>query len=459
MSAPRESRLEEFIARPRRAVWVLALPMMVGMLFHTLYSVVDTAFVGRLGPDALAAITFVGPFFFVAIALSSGLFTGVTAAVAQAVGREDSRGADLTASNGMTLSLVMGLLFALGGTFMGPAMLEAAGAEGETVGQAWAYFRIIAMGIPLFFFSSVLRAMLNGEGDAKTPMVVMGIATTINLILDPVLIFGMDMGIQGAAWATIVAQVLATVVFAWWVLVRRRTYTRLRVPDMRPQLGVMLRILRVGVPTTFAQLVMAGAMILGNKLLAHFGQLTVAGFGAGTKVDMIVSMPIMGLASGSIAVIGMFAGARRADLVRSTALYTYRWALIIGSGLGVTAFMASGPLMLLFTQDMAAIEVGRTYLGYMVFAYPLMALGMTSGRILQGLGYGMPALVITAVRTVVVGIPVAYALVYLFDAPLEAVWLSFVLGGAASVILGLAWVYLLVWRRDPTALAAEAAGS
>jgi putative MATE family efflux protein len=456
MAKPRASRLEEFIDNPKRAVWVLALPMMAGMMFHTLYAVVDMAFVGRVGPEALAAITFVGPFFFVAIALTSGLFTGITAAIAQAVGRKDERGADLAASNGMSLALIMGVLFALGGSFMGPAMLEAAGAEGETVGEAWAYFRVIAACIPLFFFSSVLRAMLNGEGDAKTPMIVMGISTAINLILDPIFIFTLDMGIRGAAWATVISQVLTTGVFVWWVLVQRRTATRLRIRDMTPDWTVLVRILRVGVPTTFAQLVMSFAMILGNRLLAHFGQLTVAGFGAGTRVDMIVSMPILGLASGSIAVIGMFAGARRADLVRSTALYTYRWALTLGVTLGLTAFAASGPLMRLFTNDLEAIGVGRTYLGYMVFAYPLMALGMTSGRILQGLGYGMPALAITAVRTMVVGIPVAYALVYLFDAPLEAVWLSFILGGAASVAIGLAWVWHLVWRRDPTERAAEA---
>jgi putative MATE family efflux protein len=324
------------------------------------------------------------------------------------------------------------------------------------VGEAWAYFSVIAACIPLFFFSSVLRAMLNGEGDAKTPMVVMGISTAINLVLDPIFIFTLDMGIRGAAWATAIAQILTTAVFLWWVLIRRRTATRLRLRDMRPDWAVLTRVLRVGVPTTFAQLVMALAMILGNRLLAGFGQITVAGYGAGTRVDMIVSMPILGLASGSIAVIGMFAGARRVDLVRSTALYTYRWALTLGVVLGLGAFAASGPLMRLFTDDLEAIGVGREYLGYMLFAYPLMALGMTSGRILQGLGYGMPALAITAVRTMIVGIPVAYALVYLFDAPLQWVWISFILGGAASVALGLAWVWRLVWRRDPTLRAAEA---
>lgn len=456
LAQKRSSRLDEFIARPRRAVWVLALPMMAGMLFHTLYTVVDTAFVGQLGPEALAAITFVGPLFFVAIALSNGLATGITAAVAQAVGRKDAAAADRTASNGLSLALGLGVLFAIGGFFMGPELVEAVGAKGATVPLAWDYFSLIALGIPLFFFSSVLRAVLNGEGDAKTPMVVMGIATAINLALDPVLIFWAGLGIRGAAMATITAQVLATGVFAWWVLVRRRTFTRLRLRDMTPDWTVLYRILRVGVPTTFAQLVMSAAMLLGNHLLASFGQITVAGFGAGTKVDMIVALPILGLASGAVAVIGMFAGAQRADLVRSTSLYTYRWALSIGVVVGLAAWLASGPLMQLFTDDAEAIHVGRVYLGYMVFAYPLMALGMTSGRILQGLGYGMPALAITAVRTMVVGIPVAYALVYLFDAPLEAVWLSFVGGGACSVFLGLGWVFHLVWRKDPTLRAAEA---
>jgi len=437
-------------------VWVLALPMMTGMLFHTLYAVVDTAFVGRLGPEALAAITFVGPLFFVAIALSSGLATGITAAVAQAIGREDAAAADRIASNGLVLGLGLGVAFGLAGLLLGPALVRLLGAEGATVDQGWAYFQLLALGMPLFFFSSVLRAVLTGEGDAKTPMVIMAISTVVNLVLDPLLIFTAGMGIKGAALATILAQILATAIFSWLVLVRRRTFTRFRVSLMAPDLPVIMRILRVGLPTTVSALVMSAGMMLCNWLLAHFGQITVAGYGAGTRVDMMVSMPLLGLSSGAIAVIGMFAGARRADLVRSTTLYTYRWALILGLSFGCTAWLASGLVMRLFTQDAAAIEVGRVYLGYMVFAYPLMALGMTSGRVLQGLGYGLPALVITTVRVLLVGVPVAYVAVLLFDGPVTSVWLAFIAGGCCSVVLGLGWVYQLVWRKDPTARAAVA---
>ncbi|MFH1464422.1 MAG: MATE family efflux transporter [Pseudomonadota bacterium] len=456
MKPDRQSRLDDFLAHPRRAVWTVSLPMMAGMIFHTLYSVVDTAFVGQIGPEALAAITFVGPLFFVAVALTNGLATGVTAVIAQAVGRRDAAAADRTASNSMALGIVLGVLLSVGWHLTGPGMLRAMGAEGATVGEAWAYFQLITLGLPLFFISSVLRAVLNGEGDSRSPMVVMAIATVVNLVLDPIFIFVLDQGIRGAAIATILSQVIATAIFAWWVLVRRRTFTHLSLRGMLPSGAVLWRVMGIGVPTTFAQLVMSAGMVLGNWLLATFGQLTVAGYGAGTRVDMIVSMPILGLASGAVAVIGMFAGAGRADLVRSTALYTYRWALFLGVGVGLLAFASSPWVLRLFTQDPVAIGVGQTYLGYMIFSYPLMAVGMTSGRILQGLGYGLPSLVITAIRVLLVGVPVAYFAVLVLHTPLDGVWIGFIIGGACSVALGLTWVYRLVWQRDPTLRAAAA---
>lgn len=459
MAADRGSRLDAFVARPRRAVWALSLPMMAGLLFHTLYSVVDTAFVGQIGPRSLAAITFVTPLFFFAMALTAGLGSGVTVGIAHAVGRRDAGAADRIAGNGMTLGLLLGVALTLGLHALGPGLLRAAGADPETALEAWAYFRVISLGMPLFFVSTVLRSMLNGEGDGRTPMVVMAGATLLNVALDPLFIFALQMGIAGAAHATNVSQVAATLALGWRVLAGREVFTRLRLRGMVPVAAVLAAVLRIGLPTALVQVVMAAGMTLGNRLLASFGQLVVAGYGAGTKVDMIVSMPIMGLASGAVAVIGMFAGARRPDLIRELTLYTYRWALFIGLSMGLVAFASSHVVLRLFTQDPVAIGVGRVYLGYMVFSYPLMALGMTSGRILQGLGHGLPSLVITSLRVLLVGIPVAYVSVYVFGAPVDGVWLSQILGGACSVTLGLTWVHRLVWRLDPCARAGETAVS
>jgi putative MATE family efflux protein len=458
MTDPRNSRLDAFIQRPRRAVWVMALPMMGGMMFHSLYNVADTAFVGQLGPEALAALTFVFPLFFVIVALASGLGTGVTAGVAQAIGRRDHEDAGRVAANGLTLGIIGAVSMAVVGQAFGPRMLELLGASGDTVRLAWDYLQIVILGLPLFFVSGALRAVLNGEGDAKTPMMVMAGATALNLILDPIFIFTLDMGIRGAAVATIIAQGLTLLTFIYLLLVRRRSVVRIHLAQMPLAPTTVRFILVIALPMSLSQLLMAGGAALTNRLLAHFGQLTVAGYGAAFRVNMLVGMPIMGLAVGSISVIGMFAGAQRVDLVRSTTLYTFRWAVTIAFCLGVSAWLASHTLMHLFTDDPTAISVGETYLGFMVFAYPMMGIGMTSGRILQGLGYGVPALIISAVRMMLVGVPAAYVAVYAFDAPLEAVWASFIFGGFCSVVLAVLWVRSAVWMRDPSERAARRFG-
>ena len=452
------SRLDEFIERPRRAVWVMALPMIAGLMFHSLYNVADTAFVGQLGPEALAALTVVFPLFFVIVALASGLSTGVTAGVAQAIGRRDYADAGRVAANGLTLGIIGALAMGAIGQALGPRMLEAVGASGATVGLAWDYLQIVIVGLPLFFISGALRAVLNGEGDARTPMMVMAGATVLNLILDPIFIFTLELGIRGAAIATMISQGLALLAFIYLVLARRQSLVRIHLAQMPLATTTVRFILVIALPMSLSQLLMAGGAALTNRLLAHFGQLAVAGYGAAWRVNLLVALPVMGLAVGSISVIGMFAGAKRVDLVRSTTLYTFRWAVTLAFGLGVVAWLASHALMHLFTDDPTAISVGETYLGFMVFAYPMMGIGMTSGRILQGLGYGMPALFISAVRMVLVGVPAAYIAVYAFNAPLEAVWASFIFGGFCSVVLAVFWVRSAIWVHDPSERAARKLG-
>jgi Na+-driven multidrug efflux pump len=146
----------------------------------------------------------------------------------------------------------------------------------------------------------------------------------------------------------------------------------------------------------------------------------------------------------------MFSGAGRVDLVRSTAVYTYRWALVLATVIGLAAYLGSSGILGIFTSDLEALSIGRTYLGFMLFAYPMMAFGMTSGRLLQGTGHGMPSLIITSVRILLVGVPLAYAAVLFFGAPIEAIWMSALIGGVCSTVLSAWWVRRLVWRADPT---------
>ena len=431
----------------------MAAPMMAGMAVHTLYMIADTAFIGTLGTEALAAATFVGPVFFLMVAMTMGLSTAVTALVAQAVGRRDADGADKVAGTAMSFGIAIGCGMAVLGLWSGPTLLTHLGASGQNAIFAWQYFQIISLAVPLFFVSSIFRSVLTGEGDARTPMLVLFGSTVLNIALDAVFILVLDLGLRGAALATAVSVLASLSTFGFLILRRRTAYVRFRVVNLVPSRPVLGRIVALAAPTAAGMAVMSVGGLLLNRLLAGFGELAVAAYGAASKVDMIVALPILGLAGAAVSVVGMFAGAGRVDLVRSTALYTYRWAVLLASLIGITAFFGSTPILSLFTEDAQALAIGHTYLGFMIVAYPMMAFGMTSGRLLQGIGHGVPSLVITGFRVLIVGIPLAYTVVLLLDAPIEAVWASLITGGLCSTILALWWVRRLVWVADPTARA------
>jgi len=448
------SRLDDFLARPRRAVWVVSAPMMAGMLLHVGYHVADTAFVGRLGPHALAGQHIVVPLIFVLFALVNGVGSGITVLIAQAIGRRDSEAAERVGGTALGLGVVLGIAFLVPGLLIGRWMLAQLGAEGRVAEAAWEYFSVISLGAPLFFVSGLLRHVLHGEGDTRTPMLVIAGATVLNIGLDPIFIFVLGLGVRGAAIATVLTQCLVLAVFLWLLLIRRRNVVRLRLANLLPELRTVRQVLALGLPASANQLFGSVAVALINRVIATFGEAGLAGAGAGMRIDSIVGMPVIGLAMGAITVVGMFAGAGRTDLVRSTAAYVLRWAIGSATVLGVLAFLASGPIMRVFTTDAATIDVGRTYLTFMLLVYPMMGLGMVVARLLLGLGYPLLSLGITVVRLWMVSVPVAWVAVFVYGAPLEAVWWGLVAGAAAgSVVAGLL-LWEVVWRRDPTARAA-----
>lgn len=453
-----KERLEKFLAAPTRALWTMAMPMIAGMTVHTMYVVADTAFIGTLGTDALAAATFVAPLFFLTIALTMGIGTAVTALVAQAVGRGDSPSADAAAGTAIASGIVLGIVFGVVGLWGGRWMLEILGAEDAVVELGWEYFQVLAAFMPLFFVSSVLRSILTGEGDATIPMIVLGISTLTNIALDALFILVLDMGLRGAAIATVLSVALSASTFTALLLLRKSAFVRLRPAALVPTTAVVLRLFGLAVPIAASMVVMSVGTMLYNWILSDFGSVAVAAYGAASKVDMIVILPIFGLSGAAVTVVGMFAGAGRSDLVRSTALYTYRWAVMIAAVIGGAAYLMSGAILRIFTDDPGAIAIGTTYLGYMIFAYPMVAIGMTTGRLLQGLGHGFPALFITTLRVLLVGVPVALAAVHIFDQSIEGVWIGVLAGGVSATITSGLMIRQLMWRSDPTlkALGAQA---
>ncbi|HEY3351941.1 MAG TPA: MATE family efflux transporter [Polyangia bacterium] len=447
---PPAGRLDEFLARPRRAVWTVSAPMMAGMMLQVAFLVVETAFIGRLGETALAAMTLLFPLIFTIIAIINGVGTGITALIAQAIGRRDLVAAERIGGTAIAFGVILGLGFTAIGLGVGPRLVTHLGGTPTAAALAWSYFAVIALSAPLLFVGAFLRFLLFGEGDSRTPTVVMIAATLAQVGLDWLFIFRLGLGLRGAALAGAVAQSGMTAVMLYLLLVRRRNLVKLHWRALVPAWSTVRAVLAVGVPNSITQLLIAFGALLLNLAVASFGDAALAAFGVGTRVDQVAMMPVVGLASGSVSVIGMFAGAGRADLVRATSSYAIRWAVLIAGGIGVCAFAASVPFMRIFTANATTITVGRHYLMFMVFVYPLMAVVMMVARILLGLNYPNLSLLIVAVRHLALALPIAYVSVYVFHAPIDGVWWGLLIGTAGAMVVAVALLRRIVWRQDPT---------
>lgn len=453
----RETRLDQFLRRPHRAVWTVSAPMMGGMVLMVAGSVVEAHFVGQYGPTALAGLTLVLPLFFTLIAIVNGVGTAITALVAQAIGRRDLEEAERIGGTAIALGILLGAAFALAGVALGHSLVRHLGATPEVFEPAWRYFFIMALTAPVMFSGSFLRFVLQGEGDSKTPMFVMAGVLAVNMGLDWLFILELQQGLRGAALANLASQSLALAIMAYLLLWRGRNAVRLRFRDLIPEWRAVKSVLAIGVPNSLTQLsIAAGAMLL-NRAVASFGNAALAAAGVGQRIDQVTIMPVMGLAAGSVAVIGMFAGAARADLVRDAVLYAGKWAVAIAAVLGVAAFAASSSIMRAFTSDEATIAAGRHYLLYMVFAYPVTAWLMVSARVLLGLSYPNLSLLVVLVRLFAIAVPVAYLAVFVFHTPIDGVWAGIVAGNVGAAALATLLVRRIVWQQDPTARAARRA--
>ena len=211
----RNTPLQSFIENPSKSMWNLAIPIMVGMGIQTLYTIIDMIFIGRLGGNAIAAVAFNMPIFFFVMGLSFGLGNGVTASIARFIGANDKVNADNSAEHAVVMALLISAILTSLGLIYGEQILIFMGCTQDVLPQAWSYLRVSCYGISFGVFSGFFRSILAGEGEMKLPMIIAGLGTVLNTILDPIFIFYLDYGVTGAAWATTISQIIVWCIFVY----------------------------------------------------------------------------------------------------------------------------------------------------------------------------------------------------------------------------------------------------
>ena len=450
-------RLKTFLDNPSKALWSLAIPIMFGMGIQTLYNLVDMIFIGTLGGQSITGIAFNMPLFFLVLGLTMGLGTGVTASIARFIGQNNKKEADNSAEHAIFMAVVISLFLSSLGLLFGERILSLFGAEGEILSIGWEYLHVMCVGMPFMIFSGFFRSILAGEGDMKLPMMVAGLGTVLNIILDPIFIFdlenygglGFGLGVAGAAMATVISQVIVFCVFIYMLFVKKHSYITFRLKDFSFSSDIIWDIVKVGLPASLSMVVMAIGQGVFNKILIHFSADTVAAYQVAGRLDMLVFLPIFSIAASLTTLVGMFFGAKEYDILRFTIKYGIMSAFCITVLSSVLIYLFADLAVGFFTDDELIISIAVTFLKLFAFVYPLISVGITTGRVLQGLGKGLPVLVITIVRVLGVSAPLAFLFIFYMGKPVEWVWYSMMISTIVAFSIAVIWLLSTV-RKLPT---------
>ena len=415
----------------------MAIPMMISMLVQALYNVVDSVFVSRISENAFNAVGLAFPLQNLMIAVGAGTAVGINTLLSRSLGEKKQDMADRAAGTGIFLSLCSAVVFALIGIFLSrPFFMAQAKTVPEIVEMGTAYTRI-CLGLSVGLFCQFcFERLLQSTGRTMLSMVTQLIGAVINIILDPVFIFGLcgmpKMGVTGAAVATVLGQFVGALL-AILLNLKYNPEIRIRLRLIRWDKPVVREIYRVGVPSIVMQSI-GSVMTFGmNKILFVFTPTATAVFGAYFKIQSFIFMPVFGLNNGMLPIISYNYGAARMDRVKRTVRLTICTAVCIMT-VGFAVFqLAPATLLTLFDASAEMTAIGVPALRIISISFLLAGFCIIAGSVCQAIGNPLYSMMVSICRQLVVLLPAAWLLAQ--SGRLELVWWSFPIAEIASFTL------------------------
>jgi len=419
--------------------------MLVTMVVQTLYYLVDLYWVGRLGPQAVAAVGVSGNLMFIVLAVSQMLAVGATALVSHATGRKDRDHALLIFNQAQVLSVLAGVAFLILGMALRGPYARAMSADLETARLATAYMNWFVPAGALQFVMVAMSAAMRGTGNFKPGMIVQTSTVLINMVLAPILIFGWvthrPMGVSGAALATFVAVLVGSVWMSSFFRVKG-AYLTFVPADWGPRLHLWRRMLSIGLPAGAEFALMAAYLAIVYVISRPFGAAAQAGFGIGMRILQAGFMPVVALGFAVGPVAGQNFGARKPDRVRET----FRTAVVLAGGamvlFAIICHIAPAAMVRVFSNDPHVIAVGEEYLRIVSWNFVASGVIFVASSMFQALGNTVPAMVSSLVRILLVAIP---SILMSRVAGFELRWIWYLSVAAVAIQMTLS---LLLLRRE-----------
>ena len=425
----------------------MSLPAIISMTINALYNIVDSYFVARISEDALTAVSIIMPLQMMIIAVGVGTGVGINSLISRRLGARRQEDADKAATTGIILGVCNWLVFMLVGLLLPGAFVSAYAKPGTYIYEAATQYLMIVFCGSFFIFVQVnLEKILQATGNMKAPMICSMSGAITNVILDPIMIFGLlgfpKLGVVGAAIATVIGQVVGFTIGVCILFGGKNHLVNIRFKGFRPEKRIIKEIYQVALPSIIMQSIASVMNVLYNMILVAYSTTAVAVLGVYFKIQSFVFMPVFGLNQGVLPIIGFNYGARNKERVKEARKEGIRLALFF-MVIGLILFQTiPDKLLLIFDASPKMLEYGVPALRIISLNFIPAAFGIMNGTVFQATGHGVYSLICSFIRQLVGIVPFAYLLAKIGGVTLS--WFSFPIGEVLGLIYSFAMLNKLM---------------
>lgn len=429
-----------------KLITTMALPVIFSMLIQSFYNVVDSIFVSRVSEQALTAVSLAFPMQLIVIAVFVGLATGISSVISRKLGANDHDAAVQVAEHGVLIALILYALVAVFGIFVVHFLYEgfsigsfkfAGFTDDQTIiDYSIEYIRIIMICSFGSIFANAGLSIFRGTGNMIQPMIAQLIGTILNIILDPILIFGYlgfpAMGVKGAAIATVTARAVV-MIYIWIQLLAGKSIIKMKIKALKLNLKIVKQIIAVGIPSAIMQALGSVMLFSMNFILSRFGDSAIAVMGVYFRTQSMVYMPIFGLSMGTMPVVGFNFGAKNKERLIKAVKFSTTTAFIFMTVCLVLFQVFPKQLLGLFKASEHMLKIGVPTFRIISFIFPFSGITIILSSAFQGLGKAYYSLVISLIRQLVVLIPFAFFFATFNN--VDIVWYAFIIAELVGVTL------------------------
>ncbi len=443
-----DNRKELFENAPvRKAVLTMAIPTIISMLVVVVYNMADTYFIGKTNDEMqVAAVSLATPVFMLFMALGNLFGIGGCSAISRALGEKNTKRAAKISSFCCYSSIGVGLIMILIFMTCMDFILKIIQASPNTIDYAREYLTYVAIGAPFIMFATAFGNIVRGEGATKISMAGNLIGTVVNIILDPIMILALDMGVKGAAIATVIGNVFATLFYIGYFIFKKDTALSIKLKDFSAGENIAKVVLAIGIPASLNNVLMSVANILLNNVLGKYGDIPVAGMGVAMKANMLAILLQIGLCTGIQPLIGYSYGAGNSKRLKAVFKFTALCAVIMGTTLTILLAIARNGIIGSFIDKPDVVEIGVKMMMALQISCPVVGILFLCVNTLQGMGKALPSLILTLSRQGVAFIPMLYIMDHLFG--LDGVIYAQGTADFISIIIALCITYTVIKKMD-----------